>query len=376
MKHLVLAGGGHAHIEVLRRFGAQRGFGHRLTVINPDRYSPYSGMLPGLIAGHYAWEQCHIDLVGLCARAGAELVQAQVTSVDPETRTIALDNGCTLNWDLLSLNTGSTPDLAAVPGAREHVVPIKPMSGFLRAWEALLRSMHEGGSRPARITVVGGGAGGVEVVLAIHHRLRAMGQGRSALSLVTNDLLPTHPRRVRHVVAHALDAARIDLIEGRRAVEVKHGMLHFASGPALETTFTVWITGAAAPSWLVRSRLATDAHGFLTVDGSLRSVSHPWVLAAGDVASLASRPVPKAGVYAVRQGPVLAENLMQLLRDEPPIEYKPQPRFLSLLSLGERRAVASWGNWAVAGAWVWKLKDHIDRAFMRRYEFVESTRQG
>ena len=373
MKHLVLAGGGHAHIEVLRRFGAQRGFGHRVTVINPDRYSPYSGMLPGLIAGHYAWEQCHIDLGGLCARAGAELVQAQVTSVNPETRTITLDNGRTLNWDLLSLNTGSTPDLAAVPGAREHVVPIKPMSGFLSAWGALLRSTQDGRSRPARITVVGGGAGGVEVVLAIHHRLLAIGQGRSAISLVTSDLLPMHPRRVRHVVTRALEAARIDLLESRRVVEVKPGSLHFASGPALETTFTVWITGAAAPSWLDCGRLATDASGFLMVDGSLRSVSHPWVLGAGDAASLASQPVPKAGVYAVRQGPVLAENLMRLLRDEPPIDYKPQQRFLSLLSLGERRAVASWSNWAVEGAWVWELKDRIDRAFMRRYEFVEST---
>jgi selenide,water dikinase len=327
-------------------------------------------MLPGLIAGHYTREQCHIDLGGLCARAGAKLVLAQVTSIDPDTRTVVFDNGRTLNWDLLSLNTGSTPDLAAVPGAHEYVVPIKPMSGFLRAWDSLLQSMQEGPSGPACFTVVGGGAGGVEVVLAMHHRLRMKGLGRTAISLVTNELLPTHPRRVRHVVAHALEVARIDLLEGRRAVEVTPGTLHFASGPDLETTFTVWITGAAAPSWLARSRLALDARGFLTVDGSLRSVSHPWVLGAGDVASFTSRPVPKAGVYAVRQGPVLAENLMRLLRDEPPIEYKPQRRFLSLLSLGERRAVASWGNWAVAGAWVWKLKDRIDRAFMRRYEAV------
>jgi selenide,water dikinase len=242
------------------------------------------------------------------------------------------------------------------------------MRGFLRAWNSLLQSMQEGPSRPARFTVVGGGAGGVEVVLAIHHRLRKEGLAQTAISLVTNELLPTYPRRVRQVVAHILKAARIDLLEGRRAVEVKPGTLHFAAGPALETTFTVWITGAAAPSWLARSRLATDARGFLTVDGSLRSVSHPWVLGAGDVASLTSRPVPKAGVYAVRQGPVLAENLMRLLRDQPPTEYKPQRRFLSLLSLGERRAVASWSNWAVEGAWVWKLKDHIDRAFMRRYK--------
>ena len=167
---------------------------------------------------------------------------------------------------------------------------------------------------------------------------------------------------------HALEAARIDLFEGRQTVEVKAGTLRFASGPAIETTFTVWTTGAAAPPWLAHSRLATDARGFLTVDRSLQSVSHPWVLAAGDIASLALHPVPKAGVYAVRQGPVLAENLLRLLRGEMPIEYKPQRRFLSLLSLGERRAVASWGSWAVQGAWVWKLKDRIDRAFVRRYE--------
>ena len=181
MKHLVLAGGGHAHLEVLRRFGAQRASGHRLTVISPDRYSPYSGMLPGLIAGHYTREQCHIDLGGLCARAGAKLVLAQVTSIDPDTRTVVFDNGRTLNWDLLSLNTGSTPDLAAVPGAHEYVVPIKPMSGFLRAWDSLLQSMQEGPSGPACFTVVGGGAGGVEVVLAMHHRLRMKGLGRTAI---------------------------------------------------------------------------------------------------------------------------------------------------------------------------------------------------
>ena len=368
MKHLVLAGGGHAHVEVLRRFGARSDLGHRLTVISPDRYSPYSGMLPGLIAGHYDWQQCHIDLGRLCGRAGAELVQAQVAAVDAEARTIALDNGRIISWDLLSLNTGSTPDLASVPGAREHVVPIHPVSGFLRAWDALLRSTQDGSSGPVRITVVGGGAAGIEVVFAIHHRLQLKGLGQTTISLVTNELLPTHPQRVRQIVVHTLKAARIDLFEGRQTVEVKPGTLRFASGPAIETTFTVWTTGAAAPPWLAHSRLATDARGFLTVDRSLQSVSHPWVLAAGDIASLALHPVPKAGVYAVRQGPVLAENLLRLLRGEMPIEYKPQRRFLSLLSLGERRAVASWGSWAVAGAWVWKLKDRIDRAFMRRYE--------
>jgi selenide,water dikinase len=271
-------------------------------------------MLPGLIAGHYDWQQCHIDLGRLCGRAGAELVQAQVAAVDAEARTIALDNGRTINWDLLSLNTGSTPDLASVPGAREHVVPIHPVSGFLGAWDALLRSMQDGSRGPVRITVVGGGAAGVEVVLAIHHRLQLKGLGQTTISLVTNEMLPTHPRRVRQVVAHALEKARIDLFEGRQTVEVKPGTLRFASGPAVETTFTVWTTGAAAPPWLAHSRLATDARGFLTVDRSLQSVSHPWVLAAGDIASLASHPVPKAGVYAVRQGPVLAENLRRLLR--------------------------------------------------------------
>jgi selenide, water dikinase len=206
------------------------------------------------------------------------------------------------------------------------------------------------------------------VALAMHHRLsRSRGSRPVSVSLITRELLPTHPRGVRRRVERVLQAAGIALLRARKLVEVRADAVRVADGEPLPMDLTVWATGASAPSWLARSPLATDARGFLSVDATLRSTSHPSVLAAGDIASLSPRSVPKAGIFAVRQGPVLAENLVRLLRDEAPSSYAPQHRCLSLISLGQRRAIASWGPCSAEGAWVWWLKDRIDRTFMSRY---------
>lgn len=360
--HLVLAGGGHAHIEVLRRIAEKRSAGTKVTVVSSDAASTYSGMVPGLIAGHYEWRDCHIDLASLCEQAGAELVVARLTALDADAKRLQLDDGRRLTWDILSLNTGSAVDRSAIPGALQLGVAVKPMRDFLEAWQEQLRRI------PEAIAIVGGGAAGTEIALAMRYRLAKLGC-RSSISLITDRFLAGYPPRLRSIVARRLSEHDIALHEGRIVRAVEGPELRLDDGASVRASFCVWSTGAAAPVWLKEAReLTHDERGFLLVDATLRSVSHPHILAAGDVASLTGCDVPKAGVFAVRQAPVLAENLERLLCGSKSLRpYVPQRRFLSILALGERRAVAAWGKWAAEGRWVWRWKNSIDRKFMARY---------
>lgn len=364
--NLVLAGGGHAHVEVLRLLAQPRDSALRVTLVSAEPHAPYSGMLPGLIAGHYSWADCHIDLAALCGRAGARLVIGRVVGVDPKDRMLLLDGADSLPWDLLSLNTGSTPSLYSVEGALRFAIPIKPMSGFLSALQRMIEARTLSPKTPLAVAVLGAGAGGVEVALALLHRLSGTGNASVQVTLAGEQLLDGYRPPVVRSVRRALARARVDLIEGPRATAVTASRVFFSSGTEVPSHFTVWITGASAPEWIARSGLLTDARGFLSVDPFLRSRSDASVFAAGDVASL-DPPVAKAGVYAVRQAPVLARNLLAAITGAPLTPYAPQPHFLSLISLGSRRAVASWGRINLEGPLVWRLKDHIDRKFMRRY---------
>ncbi len=363
---IVLAGGGHAHVEVLRRLASLDQTGLRLTVVSPDRFAAYSGMLPGLVAGHYSWDDCHIDLAGLCRRARARLVAGTVARLDPQARVIVLDDGSAVPFDLLSLNTGSTPDLRSTPGAEPFATPVKPMREFLTAWDRVLAAGAAKELPPPAMAVVGAGAGGVEIALALHHRLSTLGESGLQLTLAGERFLDGYPASVQRGARRAIGRAGIRLVDKVKAAAVTRTQLSLSDGQQIASDFTVWAVGASAPPWIAASGLAVDHRGFLAVDEFLKSRSHDRIFAAGDAASL-DPAVPKAGVYAVRQGPVLAHNLLASARGETLDAYRPQPRFLSLISLGGRRALASWGPFKAEGAAIWRLKDHIDRKFMRRY---------
>lgn len=365
-RSLVLAGGGHAHVEVLRQLAQRLDSALRVTLVNAEPHAPYSGMLPGLIAGHYSWPDCHINLVALCRRAGARLVIGRVVGVDSKARSLLLDGMDPVPWDLLSLNTGSVPSLSSVEGAIRFAIPIKPMSGFLSALQRIIETRERSPDRLMAVLVVGAGAAGVEVALALRHRLGGSGGPSLHVTLAGEQLLDGYPPPVVRSVRRALAKGRVDLMEGPRATRVTDSSVLFSDGKEVPAHFTVWTTGASAPKWIAASGLATDAGGFLAVDPFLRSWSDASVFAAGDVASL-EPPVAKAGVYAVREAPVLARNLLAAFNGTPLAPYVPQSHFLSLISLGSRRAVASFGPVGFEGSLIWRLKDHIDRKFMRRY---------
>jgi len=331
-------------------------------------------MLPGFIAGHYEFDDAHIDLGPLSRFAGARLFCDEVVGIDIAERRVRCRNRPPVAYDLLSLNIGSTPLTSDVDGAAEHTIVVKPVSGFVVRWEKLVERVLESDRRLA-IGTVGAGAGGLELTLAAQHALvgalEEKGRGDLAPSFhlfsATSTILPTHGRGVRRRCARVLRERGVDVHLGVRVRVVREGAVVDDRGRehALDEVF--WVTRSSAAAWIRESGLDVDEGGFVRVDDTLESTSHPGIFAAGDIASSLHHPREKAGVFAVRQGPALERNLRRALLGEPLQPFVPQRRFLSLISTGDRYAVASRGGWSAEGAWVWRWKDWIDRRFMRKY---------
>ena len=374
VKDLVLVGGGHSQIHVLKMFGMKPLPGVRLTLICKDVMTPYSGMLPGLIAGHYSFDETHIDLGRLSRFAGARFYNDAAVGLDLANKRVLCRSRPPVAYDLLSINIGSAPVTGGVPGAAENVVPVKPIDRFVAHWERLRERVLARGES-TRIGVVGGGAGGVEMLLAIQYRLQRLlaadGQDgippQCHLLTDTAEILPTHNRRVRSKFRRVLHGRGIQVYTGHRVVRVEPGLIRCDNGFELALDEILWVTWAGAAGWVAETGLDVDERGFIRVNDFLQSTSHPEVFAAGDIATMIHHPRPKAGVFAVRQGPKLTENLRRALLDRPLKPYVPQKQFLSLVSTGDRYAIASRSEWALEGKAVWRWKDWIDRRFMDKF---------
>ncbi len=370
---LILIGGGHSHALVLRRWAMRPLPGVRLTLVSPQVQTPYSGMLPGLVAGHYRFDETHIDLARLCQFAGARFIQSSVTGLDLERRLIALDGRPELEADVLSINCGITPELS-VPGAQQYSTPVKPVASFYARWQSLRQRLRQRaaqahGDTPLAIGIAGGGAAGVELIQAMRYALSRDPQVKAALQfhlLQKGAGLPEgYPRALQRQLAKRLADQQIRVHEHFEVSQVDAGGVVDQHGRRLPLQEVFWCTAAAAPDWPQRAGLKTDAGGFIEVNPQLQSSSHEWVFASGDIAHLAHDPRPKAGVFAVRQGPLLAQNLARFIRRRPLRRYRPQRRFLSLIACGGHYALASRGPLNLGGGWVWHWKDRIDRRFIR-----------
>jgi selenide,water dikinase len=380
VRDIVLVGGGHSHVGVLRRFAMKPLPGLRLTVICTDTDTPYSGMLPGYIAGHYGFDEVHIDLRRLCEFAGARYFRDEVIGIDRATRKVLCRHRPPVPYDALSINIGSTPQLARVPGADANAVPVKPIRRFNERWLALLERVcaHAGATT---IAVVGAGAGGVELTLAMQYRLRrelaARARDPDELSFhlfsAEAEILPTHNAAVRAAFGSVLQQRGVVVHRRTPVTEVAPGLLRTANGGTLAADEIVWVTEAGGAAWLRNTGLALDDSGFIRVRDTLQTETDPLIFAAGDCAAMTGRPLEKAGVFAVRMGRPLADNLRRLMLRQPLRPYRPQRRWLALVSTGDRHAIASRGILFARGDWVWRWKDWIDRRFMRRFgEFPET----
>jgi pyridine nucleotide-disulfide oxidoreductase family protein len=357
-----LAGAGHAHADVLLDFAKKPLVGVDVVVVSPEALAPYSGMVPGWLSGAYRHDEIVIDFPALCAATGARWVESEVDVLDPARRRVRLSGGEQLDYDVLSLNVGSTLTPPAVSGTR--VLSMRPLSRLRPAVEALLQAWTgDRSERPFTVTAVGGGAAGFESLLAMLARLRALRPDRAVHGgLVTRDttLLPGMSAAARRAALRAL---------GRAGVTLQLGT-SWCDTIARSSDLVLWATGAEAHAWqrdpARRGALAVSERGFVRIDEQLRSVSHPQVFAVGDCAEWSS-PLPKAGVYAVRMGPVLAHNVRAVLERGHLRDYRPQRRFLALLATADGRAIVSRGPFGAQGRWAWRWKDRIDRRFVGRF---------
>ncbi len=365
MKRLLLVGGGHAHVEVLRRFGLAPVEGAEIVLVSPSRHTAYSGMLPGLIAGHYSRRDSHIDLERLAHAARVRFVQDYAVALDAGRRTVACAKGSTVSYDVLSLDIGSVPNNGSIEHAERVGFPVKPVDRLLAGVETVVAAARRG---HLDIAIVGAGAGGVELCLALDYRVRReAGAARFFLLTATSAVLPGYSETVRRSVLHVLQQRGITVRVGRHVVAADDHGIVLDDGERIAANPVIWVTGPAPAPWLRNSGLTLDAEGFVLVNDRLQSTSHTDIFAAGDVATMVDHPRPKSGVYAVRHGPPLAANLRAALRGAPLISFQPQRRALQLITTGERYAIAAWGELAFEGRWVWRWKDWIDRRFVARY---------
>lgn len=369
-KDLVLIGGGHSHVQVIRMLAMKKALrGIRVTLISDESTVCYSGMLPGCLAGLYRPGEMEMELRPLCTWAGIRFVRARVAGLDPTLQQVHFEDGRpSLAYDALSINVGSIPRGMDTPGVREYAVPTRPLGLLLKRVQEFEKD-HRADGRPLRIVIAGGGAAGVELAFAMHSRWGdRFAPVRITLVESQDALLSGHNPRVAGIIGRYLDEKGIACLTGLRVAGVDETGVHFDEHPSLPCDFLLWATGGAPPDLLKETNLDSSDAGFIRVRPTLQVPGYDNVFAAGDCIEFPSRPLPKSGVYAVREGPVLARNIHAWLENRSLLPYRPQVSALALLMTGTRNAVASRRLLSFHGPWVWRLKDWIDRRWMRKFE--------
>jgi len=364
MKHLILLGAGHAHVHLLSTLATRPLAATQITLIAPYPRQLYSGMVPGFVAGHYTLDQCVIALQPLLERTRVTWQQQHAVAVDADARSVTLGDGSKISYDLLSINSGPVQDRQKLEqemaGVSENGLFVRPIETFAALWPQVVQRAQR---RALRLAVIGGGAAGFELACAAAHRLPG-----TSVTLLAGEmpLGHTYAPAVQTLMRRALRTRGITLLQDR-CCGVSAFDVHLVSGARLACDLAIVAVNAQPPVWLRRSGLALDGQGFVAVNATQQSTSHPNVLAAGDVATRVDRCLPRSGVYAVRAGVPLAQNVRAALADRPLQLHIPPQKSLNLLSCGSRHAIASWGPLAAQGRSLWWLKDWIDRSFIRRY---------
>jgi pyridine nucleotide-disulfide oxidoreductase family protein len=367
---LVLVGGGHTHVQVMRALAERPEPGLRMMLVTDRLLTPYSGMLPGHVSGFYDLADIHIDLARLARVTGAALVGSPAIGIDRAIKILRLADGSAIPYDTLSLNIGITPDLSGIVGAERHGIAVKPISSFLNRLDALIKAAAAPDG-PRGIVVVGGGAAGVELALALRARFASIDAAGRPFWIgiaASNGVVATLNPRVRRLAREALDRHRITVLDGFRAAEVNADGVRAADGRFVKADAVLISTAARVSSWLGGTSLPVAPDGSVLTTPAMQAIDDEAVFAVGDCGTVADDPRAKAGVFAVRQGTALTENIRQRLRGEPLRPHMPDRKFLTILATGDGRAIAGRGaHLAVEGRWVWRWKDWIDRRFMRMF---------
>ena len=368
-RDLVLIGGGHAHALVLRMWGMKPMAGVRVTVINPAPTAPYTGMLPGFVAGHYERAELDIDLVKLCRFAGARLVIGAACGIDREAKTIQVQGRPDIGYDVASIDIGIHSGMPEIEGFSDHGIAAKPLDKFAEHWSNFYASLD--GSNNASVAVIGGGIAGAELALAMKHKLSG---SKARVSLIeSSKTLTGVTASTRRKLMHALKAEGVEYYFGASVSKVEASQIQLNDN-TVTSNFTVGSAGAKPHAWLASTGLALE-NGYIKVDETLTCVDDPMIFASGDCAHLTQSPRPKAGVFAVRAAPFLIHNLKAQLSGGTLKRFKPQSKYLKLISLGRRSAIAEKGTFSFAAAKMWDWKDHIDQKFMDQFRSLPQMPQ-
>ena len=362
VREIVLVGGGHSHVQVLKQFGMNPVPGVRLTLIARELHTPYSGMLPGYVAGDYSWDDIHIDLAKLATFAGARFIEGEVSGLELDEQRVLVRDRPRIRYDVLSINSGGSP--GAGFGTNPNVIPVKPIGKFLPQWESVVT--HYGAATGIELAIVGGGAGSVELAIAIAERYPDIFE--ITLYTAGSNLMGQHGRRSARLAKYQLMQAGITVFEKFEIETVDQTCIKSTDNRSVRADIVLWITGVEAPDWTAKSGLAVDSHGFIRVKRSLQSISHENVFAAGDVAELEGQSRPKSGVYAVRAGPYLAENLRRYVLKKSLRSYKAQKKALAILRVGHGSSLGMRGTLSLQLKLLSVWKKYIDRRFMRKFE--------
>ena len=364
-KRLILIGGGHAHLRVLKHLIKHKPAELEVLLVSPSPWQYYSGMLPGLLAGDYALQDCRVDLASLARRSGVILVKAALTHWDADQRWLGLSDGQQLHYDLLSVNTGSESQLSGLQAAGETLLPVKPLDRFYQCSQQLFAT-YAPTVDPVKVAVIGGGAAGAEIAMAVQQAMLARGL-HARLLLITGQqgLLAGHSGAVQQRLMQLLQQKGIEVIP-ERASAIDPGLLQVGTQEQ-SVSLLIATTGAKAPQWLNAAGVYQAEDGFIAVNACQQSVSHPEVFAAGDVASRLDKPLTKSGVHAVKAGGVLRYNLLAAASGRSLKPYHPRPVSLYLLNTADGKALLSWGPLTAHGAWVLKWKHWLDSTFVRTF---------
>lgn len=359
-KSVVLVGGGHTHALVMNGLKSAPLKDAHVTVINPGKTAPYSGMLPGFVAGHYSRDELDIDLAALSQKVGATLIDGKAVGLDPVRKVVLLENGLEVAYDVTSIDVGITSRMDALPGFIEHGIPAKPLASFSQKWDVF---RHTHGDK--HVAIIGGGIAGAELAMAMAFALRS-DTGQVTVKLVDrSQILSTNSAQSQARVRKELAANNVEVLEGVNVVEITQDGIVLGDGTIIGANFVVGAAGATPHEWVKDCGLKLNG-GFIEVNRALET-SASGVFAVGDCAHMTFTPRPKAGVYAVRQAPVLLGNLRKAMAGQALENYNPQSDYLKLVSLGGKRAFGEKMGIGVAGHLVWKLKDKIDQSFMDQF---------
>lgn len=357
---VVLIGGGHTHALVLNALKNTPLERAHVTVINPGKTAPYSGMLPGFVAGHYQRCDLNINLGTLSAAVSATLIDGRADAMDLESKQIHLADGRSVPYDLASVDVGITSQMHTLPGFTEYGVPAKPLAGFAAQWDAF---RSEAGTKD--VVVLGGGIAGAELAMAMAHALHGDPSDTSVTLLDRGKVLSSNSATAQKHVRRELKKLAVEILEDVDVAQITRSAIVLRTGESIQADFIVGAAGATPHAWIAQTRLRLHG-GFIEVDECLQT-SAPGVFAVGDCAHMAFDPRPKAGVYAVRQAPILLANIKNALNGDALQSYKPQSDYLKLVSLGGKRAFGEKRGIGVSGSLIWRLKDKIDRDFMDQF---------